>query len=184
MSTRLIIALTLAITGGIVVAHADPAPVVSVDLANGDTHTFYEVTDVRVDGAPIVVAQADTTQPAAAPAPAVAPAPSLTDELAELKTKYEQLKAARSGTDGDLTLLAWAAMIAAALKVLLSAFNRWVFSETKSWTKWIALGAAVPIALLSHYALGHTLFESLIVAGAGPGAIIVHELLQRKKPAA
>ncbi|HEX5064126.1 MAG TPA: hypothetical protein VFV99_32340 [Kofleriaceae bacterium] len=117
---------------------------------------------------------------ASAPAPDTAqPAPASTlDELSALKAKYEALKTAQP----DAKMLAWAALIAAALKLMLSLFNRYVFKETKTWTKWIALGAAVPIALLSYYALGNGLFASLVYAGAGPGAIIVHELLQKKAP--
>lgn len=97
----------------------------------------------------------------------------LTD-LAALKAAYDALKA---NHDPALTTLLWAGLLSVGLKLGLSVFMRLVYKETKSWTRWVALGAAVPIALLSHYALGNGWFASLIYAGAGPGAIIVHELL-------
>lgn len=99
------------------------------------------------------------------------------DDLADVKAKYDALRAAQKNKSA--TMLLWAAMLAAALKLLLSLFTKYVLKESKSWMKWVALGAAVPIALLSHFALGNSLFDSLVFAGAGPGAIIVHELLKR-----
>ncbi len=112
---------------------------------------------------------------ASAPAPAASPL----DELSTLKAKYDALREAQKGKSP--TLLLWAGLIAAALKLALSLFSRYVARETKSWTKWVALGAAVPIALLSYYAGGTSLFDALVLAGAGPGAIIVHELLKRSE---
>ena len=139
---------------------------------------------------PVQVAQADVppnpvktiAPPPAAPttdagSAVPTPAASPLDELGDLKAKYDALRAAQK--DKSPTLLLWAAMIATGLKLLLSLFSKYVAKETKSWTKWVALGAAVPIALLSYFAGGASLFDSLMLAGAGPGAIIVHELLKR-----
>jgi hypothetical protein len=55
----------------------------------------------------------------------------------------------------------------------------------KSWMPLVAMGLAVPIGLLSHFVAGHSWFDSVLVAGAGPGAVFVHELIKRftKKPA-
>jgi hypothetical protein len=102
-------------------------------------------------------------------------------ELAAVKAAYEALKA---NHDPSLTVLLWAGILAAGLKLALTGFMRLVYKETKSWTRWVALGATVPIALLSHFALGNSWFASLVYAGAGPGSIVVHELLaaMTKKP--
>lgn len=117
-----------------------------------------------------------------APAITSTPADPLT-ELQALKLAYEALKA---NQDPSLKMLLWAGVLAAGLKLALTAFNRLVYKETKSWTRWVAVSAAVPIALLSHYALGNGWFASLVYAGSGPGAIVAHELwtaLTKKKVA-
>lgn len=121
---------------------------------------------------------------ASEPAPAVAePAapPTLVDQLKELHSKYEALK---SNKDKSAKMLLWAALIAGALKLVLSVVNLAAGKKPKRWLAWIALGLAVPIALLSYYAAGNSLFDSLVYAGAGPGAIVLHELLKvfTKKP--
>lgn len=141
-----------------------------------------------VDG-PGVVAVTDAPAPAPAPvAPALAaaptdttatpaPAPSIGDvlgQLGDLKAQYDALKANK---DKSLTTLLWVGLIAALLKVLLSAMNA-IWPSPKKWTAWIALGLAAPIALLSHFAAGHTWVDSAVFALAGPGAIAIHELLK------
>lgn len=103
--------------------------------------------------------------------------PPTGDPLADLDALRAAYDALRASHDPALTMLLWAGLLAGGLKLALSVFMRLVYKETKSWTRWVALGAAVPIALLSHYALGNNWFASLVYAGAGPGAIIVHELL-------
>lgn len=123
----------------------------------------------------VLVAQADTTASAATDAPA-----PILDELAATKAAYDRLKEAK---DKDAKLLAWAALIAVLLKLALSVLHR-LFggSKPRRWLAWTALAAAVPIALLSHYALGNGLFDSLVLAGAGPGAILVTELMKLIAP--
>jgi hypothetical protein len=135
---------------------------------------------------PAAAVVVDAGVPVAAPAPdagsgsAATPAPveDPLAQLADVKAKYDLLREAMRSKSP--TLLLWAGMLAAAMKLLLSLFTRYVLKESKSWTKWIALGAAVPIALLAHYAGGFSLFDSLVFAGAGPGAIVIHELMKRK----
>lgn len=107
-------------------------------------------------------------------APADAP-DSTIEQLRELQAKYKALKAAG---DKDPKTLLWAAMLAAGLKALLSILNRFGGGKRKKWLAWIAMSLSVPIALLSHYAGGHSWFDSLIFAGAGPGAVIFHELMK------
>jgi hypothetical protein len=162
------------------VASAQPAPtdaavVVPVDAGSGSAAAPAPAPSVTP--APVPAPTVTPVAPASAATPAPAPTTPL-DDLADVKAKYDALRDAMR--DKSPTLLLWAAMLAAALKLMLSLFSRYVLKESKTWTKWIALGAAVPIALLSHYAGGFSLFDSLVFAGAGPGAIIIHELLKRK----
>lgn len=121
---------------------------------------------------------------AAGSASAATPAPdqAMVDQLRELHAKYLAMKAA---ADKDTKMLLWAALLAAGLKILLSIVNMLAGYKPTKWLAWIAMGLAVPIALTSHYALGYSLFDSLIFAGSGPGAVVVHELLKLfgKKPA-
>lgn len=154
----------------------------------------------RVAEGPVQIAQADTdsaaglpaTEPTAdapattAPAPdvgsAAEPAPigSPLDELAAMKAKYEALKAAKGSGSKDLLWFAYAALAAAAIRVLLAGIHTWRGDKPKGWAKWAALGLAVPLALLTYYAAGAGLWPAIVMAGAGPGAIIVNELLKRK----
>lgn len=107
------------------------------------------------------------------PAP-VAP-PTLVDQLKELHAKYEALK---SNNDKSAKMLLLAALIAAILKLALTGVNLLAGKKPTKWLAWIAMGLAVPIALLSYFAAGNSLFDSLVYAGAGPGAIVLHELLK------
>jgi hypothetical protein len=116
--------------------------------------------------------------PAFAAAPTTAPAtePSVLDDLAKLRAAYEAL---RASTDKSAKMLLWAGLLAAGLKLLLDLINLAAKRKPQKWLAWVALGLAVPIALLSHYALGHSVFDSLVYAGAGPGAIVVNEIIKR-----
>jgi len=118
-----------------------------------------------------------------ATAPAVSPIGAPLDELAALKAKYDTLKAAKDSGSKDLLWFAYAALAAGVLRVLLAAINAYRGDKPKTWAKWTALGLAVPIALLTYYGAGAGLWASLVMAGSGPGAIIVNELLKRKAPA-
>lgn len=113
----------------------------------------------------------------AAPAPSAAPVtpPTIVDELKELQARYQALK---GNQDKSAKMLLIAGLLAAGLKLLLSAVNLLAGKKPTKWLAWIALFLALPIALLSHYAGGHSVFDSLVYAGAGPGAIVIHELLK------
>lgn len=115
-----------------------------------------------------------TATPTVEPVP-----PTLVEQLKELQAKYTALK---GNTDKSAKMLLIAGLLAAALKLLLSGVNLLAGKKPAKWLAWIALFLAVPIALLSYYAAGNSLFDSLVYAGAGPGAIVVHELLKRLAP--
>lgn len=129
-----------------------------------------------------IAAADDGSGSAVSPAPAPASPPTIVDQLKDLQARYMALKA---NSDKSAKLLLYAALLAAGLKLLLSGVNLLAGRKPTKWLAWIALGLAVPIALLSYYAAGNSLFESLVYAGSGPGAIVVHELLKlfAKKPA-
>lgn len=183
--------------------------VVAVAASDGTTYTITSALAATVDGDPIVLAQADTgsaagptvtvdtasvtaepadtgsaSTPAAAPdadsAATVPPIGSPLDELAAVKAKYEALKAAKGSGSKDLLWFAYAALAAAVIRVLLAGLTAWRGDKPKGWAKWAALGLAVPLALLTYYAAGAGWWQAIVMAGAGPGAIIVNELLKRK----
>lgn len=120
---------------------------------------------------------------AIATAPELAPAgsgagsaePSITVAVTEAKDAYDRLRAA---PDDVSTAPLWAALIAALLKLALSILYAIRKSRPKQWLSWALLGLAVPIALLSYYALGNSWLAAVIHAGGGPGAVLVHELIK------
>jgi hypothetical protein len=95
-------------------------------------------------------------------------------ELEALKAAYQALKA---NADPSLKPLLWAGLIAVVLRTLLTLANA-IWTKPKKWLAWTALIAAVPIALLSHYAGGHGWMAAIVVAGGGPGAILFNEVLK------
>lgn len=118
---------------------------------------------------------------AAPPIVVVTDQPTMLSQLRDLQARYQALKA---NGDKSAKMLLWAALIAAGLKLLLSGVNLLAGKKPTKWLAWIAMVLAVPIALLSYFAAGNSLFDSLVYAGAGPGAIVLHELLKVfvKKP--
>lgn len=167
-----IIAITLGIAGlSLSTAAADEGGGSAVVEPTGSAYRPLFV-DAGIDAAP-----------AAGPTiPVVAEPPSMLSQLKELQQRYEALK---GNTDKSAKMLLWAALLAAGLKLLLSGVNLAAGKKPAKWLAWIALVLAVPIALLSYFAAGNSLFDSLVYAGAGPGAIVLHELLKvfAKKPA-
>ncbi len=117
--------------------------------------------------------------PAVQPAPALDTVDGAKQAYTDIKSKYEALK--KSGGDGSPKKLAFAAFLAIVLKYLLDAVNVVSRRGLKKQLAWVALGLAVPIALLSKYAGGTGWFEALVYAGSGPGAVVVHELIARFK---
>lgn len=152
-----------------------------------DDGTVFGGGPAWADRTPILLAQADTgssAAPSSTPAngSAAEPAPiadPLT-ELAALKLKYDALKAARDSGSKDLLWFAYAALAAAFIRTLLSGIKAWRGDKPTGWVKWTALALAVPLALLTYYAAGAGLWAAIVMAGAGPGAILVNELLKKK----
>lgn len=181
---KLIVIIALAFGAAAGTAHyvyADDAPaIVDRDIEPANTSPEH-----------VLIAQADTgsgsgsaTAPTASQGSA-ADVPAISDpltELAAVKAKYDALLAARKDGSKDLLWFAYAALAAAVIRTLLSAIKTWRGDKPTGWVKWAALGLAVPLALLTYYAAGAGLWAAIVMAGAGPGAVIVNELL-KKKPA-
>ena len=185
LSSRIKIALlSLLAAGGVTfgagllgyTASADTPEGAPMLLAQADTGSAAGPT-VTVDTASVT---AETTAPAAGSAADVPPIGDPLDELAAAKAKYDALKAAKDSGSKDLLWFAYAALAAAVIRILLSAIHVWRGDKPKGWAKWAALGLAVPLALLTYYAAGAGLWAAIVMAGAGPGAIIINELLKKK----
>jgi hypothetical protein len=76
--------------------------------------------------------------------------------------------------------IAAAAAIAVMLKLLISMLKSWkgyfASDKGKAWLKVITLGIGFAAFVATNRGLGLAWWQSLIVAGGGPGAILVHEL--------
>lgn len=196
LSSRIRIAVLAATAAAAVVI--GPAWI-GYESARGEAPYVLHVDDTSP--VPVLLAQADTgsAAPAAAEAPAAVPAAdpapaaeapaagSATDvppigdplaELAALKAKYDALKAAKDSGSRDLLWFAYAALAAAAIRIFLAGLTAWRGDKPKGWAKWAALGAAVPLYLLTYYAAGAGLWAAIVMAGAGPGAIVANELIK------
>lgn len=116
-------------------------------------------------------------------APADEAAPETTAE--EEKTVKEEVLDAKDAIkafkDADATekTLLFAAMMAALLNLLLTGIKRVMKLTTKGRKvlPWVALGAGLLIAIFERFVLGGSWMEAIIYGGAGPGAIIVEELM-------
>ncbi len=119
--------------------------------------------------------------PVGVPPVTIAEPTDLVQAYRDLKARYNALK----GTEGTERKFGIAAFLAIILKYLLDFIKLAHRVHSKPWFSkampWIAMGLSVPIALLSRYALGSGWFDALLYAGAGPGAIIVNELLKSFK---
>lgn len=144
------------------------------------------------DGAP-----APSTEPAVAPAPAeeaVADIPkeeipvtsedkkeeakeeSLVDQAKDAKEAYDKVQTASPAEKK----FAIAGLIAVILNLLLTGLKK-VMKLTKSKKKWlpyVALGLGVVIAVVERYALGGGWGDAILYGGAGPGAVVVQELMK------
>lgn len=107
--------------------------------------------------------------------PVPAPEKDLKEQLKEAREKYDELKDA-SPTEKKLAI---AAFIAVLLNLLLTGLKK-VMKFTKKGKKylpWIALSLGVVIVMVEKFALGGSWVEAIIYGGAGPGAVLVQELL-------
>lgn len=159
--------------------HTSLAGVPPVELAQ---HPYRDTFVALADTGSAAASEATAAPPLATVPPIASPL----DELAALKAKYDALKAAKSGGGSkDLIWFAYALLGAAVLRVLLAAINAYRGDKPKKWAKWTALALAVPIALLTYYGMGTGWWQAIVMAGAGPGAIVANEAIKsfQKKPA-
>jgi len=122
--------------------------------------------------------------------------PELCAQILELRGKLDAQKALTEKDQGEKTAavkaaeqsqtdklakaMAAAASIAVMLKLLLSGLKSWKSyfktDKGKAWLKITTLGTGFVAFLLTNFGMGLSWWQALIVAGGGPGAILVHEL--------
>lgn len=105
---------------------------------------------------------------------------ALVGQLTEARADLDKYRAAAPSEKK----FALAALLAVALNIALGVIKRLlnVTSTAKKVIPWVALGLAVPIALLAKYGADGSWADAIIFAGAGPGAVVVQELLALFKP--
>jgi hypothetical protein len=122
--------------------------------------------------------------------------PDLCAQIVELKAKVDAQKALADKTSGEKTaeakaadkkrstdaakMVAFAATLAVLLKALLSALKGWKSyfktDKGKAWLKVITVVVGFAAFVLTNIGFGIPWWQALIVAGGGPGSILVHEL--------
>lgn len=104
---------------------------------------------------------------------------SLSDQKA-LEKSDEVKKKEKESSERTMKVIAAASMIAVALKILLSLLKSWkgyfTTDKGKAWLRVSTLIIGLLAFILTNIGFGMTWVESLILAGGGPGAILVHEL--------
>lgn len=103
-------------------------------------------------------------------------------EKAEGQKTVEKLAKEKREQDTTMKLIATAGIMAAVLKALLTALSGWKdYFKTvkgKAWLRAITLVVGFLAFILTNIGFGIPWWQSLIVAGGGPGAILVHELMK------
>lgn len=93
-----------------------------------------------------------------------------------------KLEAEKKDAENVARMLAFAAILAILLKSLVSALQSWkgffTTDKQKAWLKIITLVVGFVAFLLSNIGFGIPWWQSMILAGGGPGAILVHELMK------
>lgn len=93
-----------------------------------------------------------------------------------------KLEAEKKDAENVARMLAFAAILAILLKSLVSALQSWkgffTTDKQKAWLKIITLVVGFIAFLLSNIGFGIPWWQSMILAGGGPGAILVHELMK------
>lgn len=122
--------------------------------------------------------------------------PELCSQILDLKKKLEAQKALSDKDQGEKTTavkaveqsqsdkmakaVAAAASLAVILKLLLSGLKSWkpyfTTDKGKAWLKIFTLVTGFVAFFLTNFGMGLTWWQAFIVAGGGPGAIMVHEL--------
>lgn len=103
-----------------------------------------------------------------------------TEKKVEDKVAVEVAKDDKKKEDRMAKLIASAATLAVGLKILLSLLDQWkgYFEgpKGKALLKLITLTVGLVAFLATNVGLGLPFWQSLILAGGGPGAILVHDL--------
>jgi len=123
---------------------------------------------------------------------------ALCAQVLELQQKVEAQKAVADKAAGEKTaeakaldkkrsddtakMVAFAATLAILLKTLLSALKGWKdyfkTDKGKAWLKIISVVVGFAAFILTNIGFGIPWWQALIVAGGGPGSILVHELMK------
>lgn len=103
-------------------------------------------------------------------------------DTARAETKTSTLQTEKKDAENVARMLALAAILAVALKALMSVLQSWkgffTTDKQKAWLKVTTLFVGLLAFLASNIGFGIPWWQSVILAGGGPGAIMVHELLK------
>lgn len=98
------------------------------------------------------------------------------DRVAAAKAEKEREK-----EESAAKMIAFAAVLAAALKGLLSLLRSWkpyfTTIKGKAWLKAITVVVGFVAFVATNVGMGIPWWQSLILAGGGPGAMLVHDLM-------
>lgn len=96
------------------------------------------------------------------------------------ETTTAVLKSEKKDAENVARMIAFAAILAIALKTLVSVLQSWkgffTTDKQKAWLKIATLVIGFLAFLASNIGFGIPWWQSIILAGGGPGAIMVHEL--------
>lgn len=106
---------------------------------------------------------------------------ALTDQK-EAEKVTTVLKTEKKDAENVARMIAFAAVLAIALKTLVSALQSWkgffTTDKQKAWLKIATLVIGFLAFLLTNIGFGIPWWQAIILAGGGPGAIMVHELMK------
>lgn len=98
----------------------------------------------------------------------------------EAEKKTEVVKSQQKDAENVARMIAFAAVLAIALKTLVSVLQSWkgffTTDKQKAWLKIATLVVGFLAFLLTNIGFGIPWWQAIILAGGGPGAIMVHEL--------
>lgn len=103
-------------------------------------------------------------------------------EKAAAESTTVVLKTEKKDAENVARMLAFAAILAVALKTLVSVLRSWkgffTTDKQKAWLKIAMLVIGFLAFFASNIGFGIPWWQSIILAGGGPGAIMVHELMK------
>ena len=116
---------------------------------------------------------------------------NLTARKEEEKTEVVQVKdnekvqavqtEARNMAATSTRMIAFAALFAVVLKLAISVLKSWktyfTSDKGKAWLKITTLAMGLGALLLTNVGLGLPFWQSLIIAGGGPGAMVIHDIV-------